>query len=189
MITRAQYLPKNAEKVHERQDINAVVYYTRTADKIGAIGFHGKSQKPDFLHIFKTEEQRQAHVEKYFNDLKTSLEFRNERKAQNKKLYAEFLKLLKPGVILFDAWGYDQTNVDFYIIKEVKASKVLIQELSFTTVEGSQRNSRDRVVPGIETDEPPIWKQVRANRILINDSISLRIYKPDPSGVYRSWYA
>lgn len=189
MITRAQYLPKNAEKVHERQDINAVVYYTRTADKIGAIGFHGKSQKPDFLYIFKSEEQRQAHVEKYFNDLKTSLEFRNERKVQNKKLYAEFLKSLKPGVILFGTWGYDQTNVDFYIIKEVKASKVLIQELSHTTVEGSEGHMSDRVVPGMETDERPIWKQVRANRIRINDCISLRIYEPKPDGVYRSWYA
>ncbi len=39
------------------------------------------------------------------------------------------------GCIVYDSWGYEQTNVDFYYVHEVKNGFAYIQEMKQKTVE------------------------------------------------------
>jgi hypothetical protein len=36
---------------------------------------------------------------------------------------------LVPGLILYSSWGYDQTNIDFYIVVSVKGQFATVQEI------------------------------------------------------------
>lgn len=125
--------------------------------------------------------------------LSVATNYKTERKAQRAKWKQDFLNSLKPGVILYDTWGYDQTQVDFYAVLDVRGSKVLIRELHAVTVPGSEGMMCDRVRPSTQlvTDAPAIWKVIRSNRIKINESVSLRVWdsKDDERGTHRSWYA
>lgn len=46
----------------------------------------------------------------------------------------EALSRLKVGDILYSSWGYDQTNIDFYEVVEVKAKAVVIRKIESKVV-------------------------------------------------------
>jgi hypothetical protein len=52
---------------------------------------------------------------------------------------------VKPGDIFECSWGYDQTNVDFYIVERVTASKAEIRPIGSRTIESE--SFTNRVVP------------------------------------------
>ena len=116
---------------------------------------------------------------------------RKERLVMKREQTHAFLNKLEPGTILWDSWGWEQTNVEFYQVIERKGSLVQIVELCHKTIPGSEGFMSDRVVPGDQTQGEPIWKMVRGPRITINDSVSLKIFPEEykTNGVHRSWYA
>ena len=109
------------------------------------------------------------------------------RRAQTRK----FLEQLQPGTILWDSWGYEQTNVEFYKVISRNKSLVEIVELGHKTIPGSEGAMSDRVVPSEEPVGKPVWKMVRGPRITINESVSLQLFPEEykTSGVHRTWYA
>ena len=52
-----------------------------------------------------------------------------ERDMRRKAQIEEEHKKYQKGVILYSSWGYEQTNIDFYIILERKPQSVLIQQI------------------------------------------------------------
>lgn len=132
-------------------------------------------------------------IEKYFVDL---VEF-EERQANERALDAlkrkeranTFLSKLAPGVILYDSWGYEQTNVEFYIVREIKGTKVKIQELGHTSEHRDEMSCMScYVMPDIHNPiGEVIEKTVKGSRIRICSSISLGLW--DGEKKYKSWYA
>lgn len=114
-----------------------------------------------------------------------------QRLSLRKQETAAFLEKLQQGTILWDSWGWEQTNVEFFKVIERNGSRVLIQELCHKTIPGSEGFMSDRVVPSDVLTGEPMWKQVRGPRIRINDSVSLKIFPEEykERGVNRSWYA
>lgn len=112
-------------------------------------------------------------------------ELTQERKASAKNAAQKFLAELKPGTILSDSWGYEQTQVEFYQVVERKGSKVQIQEMGQITEPGSEGRDCCRVMPGA-VHGPKIWKVVRGQSIKIDTSISLTVW--DGKSSYKSWY-
>jgi len=51
------------------------------------------------------------------------------------------------GDIFFASWGYDQTNVDFYEVVEVKRSTVVIRKVAKNYLASQSSASRDAVKP------------------------------------------
>lgn len=104
------------------------------------------------------------------------------------RLKAEFLQALKPGAIVYQSWGYDQTNIDFYKVIERKGSKVTLIEIGCQTVENSQGRDCDRVLADPDTTiGAPFSKIVRSPWIRMTSYSSLRLW--DGKELYRSWYA
>lgn len=144
---------------------------------------------------FKSEAERNAYIDKYVAKwlahealIKAN---KDENKVRRAKRLREFKAQLKVGVILTDSWGYDQTNVEFYKILEVKnvgtsGMNILIQELGHKHLEAKSWASCD-VVPSDELVGEPIWKQVRTGHIPIGQCISLEVWDGKPK--YKSWYA
>lgn len=191
MKSRTPYIPKDPEQVIESTKLNAVVYYTKFGDKPGAVGFYGRAVKPTFMYSFKEgEEARQRYVDGWFDRLNERLKSKAESKLEQALRTAKFLESLKPGVILYDTWGYDQTNVEFYVVKERKGSKVLIQEIGCKSVGEPTSWASDKVIPGdVLEDKSPIWKNVRSCSIKIDSCVYLKVWDGDERGIHRSWYA
>jgi hypothetical protein len=53
-----------------------------------------------------------------------------ERTEQRLKERREYQHPYKEGDIFYTSWGYDQTNVDFYQVTEVKGKMLLLREIA-----------------------------------------------------------
>ena len=94
--------------------------------------FAGKANKPLWHYAFGTQSNRIEEIRKTIEARKQVI----DRKKKEQEEKRNFVHGLKVGDILYSSWGYDQTNVDFYQIKEVRGKNVIIQEIGKTVVEG-----------------------------------------------------
>lgn len=123
---RSFYIPDNA--VSQSYDhINAIVYCCSQGDKFLTVGFRGKRNKPDFRYSFSSQQNRENYIKRWVSVLERNQERKNEQKNAQK----EFHHTLSVGEILYSSWGYDQTNVDYYEVVEIKSKKsVVIQKIA-----------------------------------------------------------
>lgn len=109
-----RFYPEGAAK---RQDelSSAVVYSYEAAGVPYAVAYHGKANKPDWHHRFRSNEQREAKILSHFESQrlgdKHTIEQREKRKTEGHGL--------EVGDILSSSWGYDQTNVDYYQVTAI----------------------------------------------------------------------
>ena len=61
---------------------------------------------------------------------------------------------IKKGDIFVSSWGYDQTNVDFYEIVDVKGKIVVIREIHKRVTPGSHGSDKVMPIPGNYDGEP-----------------------------------
>ena len=119
---------RNAE-IKEYPEINAVIGIGNdTKGRPSAIGFTGTKGKPDFYYYFKDETRRETYINKFIEEQKQKLEYKAERKAK-KQAPAIHVLPYKPGDIIYNSWGYDQTNVDFYQVVRCTKSSVFIRQI------------------------------------------------------------
>ncbi len=166
---RIRIIPENSKEVR-REGIDAVVY---VESGFKAKAYTGKSNKRAFYFRFRSEAEMNAHIENYFSNLAAKNKEKQERKAAS----AEYKTSLVPGDILYSSWGYDQTNIDFYQVVEVSASKksVKIREIGYTEEYNSvQMSGKKMPVPGKFTGEV-MNKKVKGGRGL-SEYISLNSF-------------
>lgn len=119
---------RNTE-IKEYPEINAVIGTGNdTKGRPSAIGFTGTKGKPDFNYYFSSEERREAYINKFIEEQKQKLEYKSERKAKKQAPTIHALPF-KPGDILYNSWGYEQTNVDFYQVVRCTKSSVFIRPI------------------------------------------------------------
>ena len=94
--------------------------------------FYGRTQRPNFHVRFNDEERR----EKYIQDFLDSKKQREEEKAERRK--AQKLTKdhdIKVGDIFYTCWGYDQTNIDYYQVVDVRGSRIDLREIGQEVVD------------------------------------------------------
>lgn len=122
-----------------------VVYFGEIHGKFLCMGFSGKRSKNDFYYSYSTKEAMCEKIEKYLKSLVEVHEYKQAAKKKQKEAN-ENVKV-NVGDIFVTSWGYDQTNVDFYQVVEVKAKTVIIKSIASKTVEGSSYYDSCRVKP------------------------------------------
>lgn len=110
------------------KDLSCAVYLNELPNgKFSAIGFRRKSLKPAFRHWFPTQERRAEFVANWIT----------QSMGDNEK-YSRKARALEVGDVLVASWGYEQTNIDYYIVQELYGKTgVIIAEI------GSQRVGTD----------------------------------------------
>jgi hypothetical protein len=156
-----------------------------------ATGYLGRSAKPAFNYKFKTDQFRDEWIARYVEVATKRFAQRDAdkiaRKLQRAKAAAEFKAALKPGVILSDSWGWEQTNVEFYKVLSVKGATVELVELGHIDM-GATSWASCHVMPNVDSYQgAPIFKRVAGSSIKINSSVSLTLW--DGKQRYKSWYA
>lgn len=137
-------------------------------------------------YIFDTEARRDAWVKDMAGIYLAHQARTDARKAERKNYKTD----LKPNDILSGSWGYEQTNVEFYKVLNVKGSTVEIRELAQKTVPDSvySHGMADRRLPSesFVADAPVLKRLAKSPYIRVNDCVSLS--KWDGRAMYCSWY-
>lgn len=156
-------------------------------EKISALGYIGKQSKHRFHYSFNTTEKMQKYITDFINRVHSNTEADKKRKEARKKEAAEFQKELKVGHIFRSSWGYEQTNVDFYQVTEIKGSFMILRAIHQAPVDGSYGHDSCYVVPVKDSfiDSDPIRKKIQTH--LNIDSVRFAsTWGGEPA--YKSWY-
>ncbi len=108
-----------------------VVYY--------GIAFAGKSNKPLWHYSFRTPDARQRQIDETIKSRKSLIEYKQKQLQERR----DFVHGTQKGEIFSASWGYDQTNVDFYEVVEVKGKMIVVREIAAK----SSHPGADSVVP------------------------------------------
>lgn len=87
--------------------------------------FSKRGTKPTEHFRFNSEYHREQYIQVYKDKINRILLRNEEYRMENLKEAEKYQK----GEILVSYWGYEQTNVDFYLITERKNKTVTLQEL------------------------------------------------------------
>jgi hypothetical protein len=148
VVKKERYIPTGYVPLVIENPADVVVYTNNDNGKFSAICFAGKAVNPTWYYLFRSEEAMLAQVAKTVNN-------RIARAAEVAKYKAERLAPtnLKEGDILYCSWGYDQTQVDFYKVKEVVGNN-RIKIVPMTAIVAKQSTGADYMVAGEEKGTP-----------------------------------
>jgi len=192
-LDRSFYIPKEYDKKVEKPELNnAVIYYlTNRRGKPAVMAFSGKKAKPDMNYYYFKEEDREKSVANYLDGLKRRKEWKEEAKAERKAEKEKAKSAWKIGDVLYNSWGYEQTNVDFYQVVSVKGYKVVLKKIASKQVEDSMysHGMACEVVacPNEFVDDKEYVKIVHSPDYISWNSYS-SAYRDNGQKHYCSWY-
>jgi len=142
---------------------------------------------------FKSVERMIAHTKEFIDNINSRYDYKEKQKQQRKIDNEKARGSLKVGDLMYDSWGYDQTNVDFYQVTKVKGASVWLRPIAGESVDGSQGNMSDNVKPVkdrfIGEEFRKVIKGMGDNIYLSGRFGSISLYTNGDKGTYRSWYA
>lgn len=147
-------------------------YKYERVGKLLAVCFIGKAGKPAWHYSFRTEAQRQAHIDQQIARVAAV----DARKAEQKASKAAFVHSLEVGDILRSSWGYDQTNIDFYAVTKVIGKCVEIRELGQSRQQTGWETGDCVPVPGNYVGEPMKKLVGEGNAVRIESYASASLY-------------
>lgn len=128
------------------KEIGGRTYFTARADRPTPKGKYAKS-KNVFYYRFVTEGERALYVNKYVQQVEGRQKMIDDAKAAKSAAQKAAKNPFKVGDLLYDSWGYDQTNIDFYQVTEVGKMSVVIRRIASKGVPGTQNFMSEDVVP------------------------------------------
>jgi len=151
-------------------------------------GYSGKrNYYHDFYYSFTSLERAESFIENYIESLKKKAEDKLNHAASKKQRSNTFLEKLEKGMILVTSWGYEQTNVEFFEVIQVKGCSVYLREISSDLSETGFMSGNALPRKGEYVGEI-IKRVVRGgDYVKISESRSAHLW--DGRAMYRSWYA
>lgn len=158
-------------------------------------GFAGIKHIMNFY--FKNEEARMNYVIKFYeieaNAHRVKEENKKKRKENNAAIKAD--EHFKVGDIIVNTWGYEQTNVEFYVVTAVIKKSIKVIEVSQKDEEGSHysHGMACNVIPNVENKIGEEFmlrlKADHNNEIIISQPKSYSYFhKWNGKPKYKSWY-
>lgn len=167
-----RYIPANAiEEIHA--NINAVIYrFINTQNKPCVIAYSGRKKKPTLHFWYSNEAQRETRIASWVKTLTEQAEQAAARKAEQ----AAFQTTLKVDDILYASWGWEQTNIDFYQVIAVAASRksITVRKIAERREDYSAQHMSGYVWPiANQFDGPAMSRRVKTSNHVQIDSIRL----------------
>lgn len=163
-----------------------------------------KAKNPYINNMFANAER----MEKYLNDAVSAFSSWQEIKARQRQERRNFKHDLKIGSILYSSWGYDQTNVDFFQVVDLKGKRIGLRQLCKITNETGHMSGTtqpvtcsDAFLQSPRYSEPrgePFWRIPQPERqyngednnscyVRIDDVVTAWLWDGKPKSC--SWYA
>lgn len=178
-----RWIPEGSEEV-TRKDLSGVVYVQKSSSAcIIAVGYKGRAKKPTFNILFRSEIDLKEYIDRFFD----SIVFHEAEKLRRKEERKNMIITLRPGDVLCSSWGYDQTNVDFYQVIDVKNKRIIIREIAGNLEESGNMRGYTRPCRDAFIANPVVKTAISPNCVKI-DSIRIAS-KFEGDKAYCSWYA
>lgn len=109
-----------------------VAAFETTARGVSVKAWRGKADKPDLNNLFHSLRQAEGYVNSYVGRVAQAQETKANRAAAQlaKRAALKASDHWTEGDVFSNMWGYDQTNIDWYQIVEVKAKSVVIRAIN-----------------------------------------------------------
>lgn len=147
-------------------------------------------------YYFGNEEHRNRWVEEKKKLYRDRIDEKEARSRTKREARQNMKHGFEVGEIIYDSWGYDQTNIDFYLVSKVNDKSIEITPIGSKMVEGSGGMMSNRVKPDpTNITGEPILKVIQVN--IWSNKVVFRIsskhgsfskYLKGEEGVYSSWY-
>jgi hypothetical protein len=131
---------------------------------------------------------------KYFINNKLSfLKRKEEEKEQKQEFRKTMVNPFKVGDILYDSWGYEQTNIDFFQVTKVSDKSVWITPIAQEQVPNTQGHASANVRPikdkfvGEEQHKPLVVSTWNKEPYISSKHGGINLYTQGEKGVYSSW--
>ena len=151
-------------------------------------------EKSIYNYVYKTLEEAQTKANTSFNNISTNIKTREEEKRKKSEAMktlkaSDFFKL---GDIIVNTWGYEQTNVEFYQVTEVKNKTIEVKEIAQKEVQTEGYSSMACDVLPVEnsflTDGANYQLRVKPEGYLSNPKSFYYFHKWSGRPQYKSWY-
>lgn len=109
----------------KKEIFNGRIIITHSVASV-AIWEYKRGYKPTFHYKFKSL----AEMHNFINERKTRILIQVENEKRYLKEGKQAKEKIQPGTILYSSWGYEQTNIDYYIVLSRKNDFVNIVEIS-----------------------------------------------------------
>ncbi len=166
-------------------DLSSVLYLYMLNDEYYYTAFLGRKTHPQYYRKFKTNEQR----------ISTAIEFMKEHMVRAANNGAK-PRALEVGDVLRASWGYEQTNIDYFLVQALKGkTQVIVTEIGSDIIQTG--DMQGNCIPDPETlkgesmlrkadgDCVKINDCVRARKMIPKIVMGARIYK---SSSYSSYH-
>ena len=155
-------------------------------DVVLAKAFVGKQSKPKWFYKFENIDKAMTRFNSLCRNLESYQEFKKDQKLKRKERRDKDFADLKAGDLFSCSWGYEQTNVDFYQVVEVKKSSFVIREIGGKSVGGygasGMSDHCSAVKDSFITDSKPMIKTSFGMKFGILSKTT------EQESHYRSWY-
>lgn len=178
---RSTYLPKHLRGTPPTEDpegTDMAIWFWEEGGKYLALAFQGNQSKPIVYNSFRDDGQRKRYVDSFVESRKRSIQMKEEARKKRR----EFSHDLKVGDIVYTSWGYDQTNIDFFQVVEVKGKSAVIREIGAKTVRDDGPYTEVVAVKDAFKG-PPMVKVVGPNGMKVDNHYT---YKWDGKPVYQT---
>ncbi|AQX03696.1 hypothetical protein BBD32_19320 (plasmid) [Elizabethkingia anophelis] len=138
--------------------------------------FTGRKTKPTYFNRATAEDIREVGI----NNIKKIILDKYEKNLsfiESKKAISD---TIQKGTILYSDWGYEQTNINFYLVLERKNSKLILQEIGQTRTYERQDSGTCIANPEIKKGEPFERRLTKYASININEVQTATIYNGKP---------
>lgn len=140
-LTREFYIPKGSVKVADKLS-DAIAYLSiNSKGKPRATVFFGKQSKPVADYYYTDESSRAKRVGEMFTIRRAA----QKRVSDNRAEAKAFVHSVQVGDMFKTCWGYDQTNVEFFEVVEVRGKFAILREVA--QVSEANGFGQDKCVP------------------------------------------
>ena len=169
-----RYIPKGYAKVTPKDAPSLVFYIGETNGRFYGLAYWGKANKPLWHHRFISVSSRAQQMAETVANYKSH----QERTATRREARKAFVHTVQVGDIYRTSWGYDQTNVEFFEVVEVRGKHAVLREIASASEDdghGSERcvpQSGAYLQPRYAGDDQgkPIRRLIQDGRIKICDT-------------------
>jgi len=175
-LPREYYIPTGSTKVTDKHS-DAVAYAYEREGSLGAVVFYGTQAKPVQHYTYRNAERRAAAVTAAFVARREAIERKAAYKAEAREKAQAARASVQVGDIYRTCWGYDQTNVEFFEVTEVRGAHAILREVASASDDdghGTERcvpQSGAYLEPRYAGDDrgQPIRRLIQDGRIKIDD--------------------
>lgn len=164
-----------------------------------ALAFSGKAKKADWHYRFRSLEQMMSHIQEWVSRVEANMETRErekqERAAQNAALSAA--DHFQVGDIVYNSWGWEQTNIEFFQVTAVKNKTIEVRAISSQQVDNSMYShgmacmvvAGENFIPNGDVYQLRVKAGYRGSVALSAPKSYYHFSKWDGRPLYMSWYA